>query len=350
MAPLFRSVNQPVAIISFILSCSVVITVLLFPDMIRAKIFTQIVALVSLCDALGNWPYMLSSNPANGTVLCSIESFFNLYFFPVGWMLTAFLTKLFRDLVLYRKLNLSLRLVLIGSFGFPLATTLSLLSTNTYGITDDKQQQACFYGGNKHTGYIWHVATYAVLLFVCLGLMCYFLGEVFWSEWMGHCQINPKMYSLLKRILVLYPVAMFVCWMPHGVCMLVPQCFYNVSIETVVDAFKIFHGGFVAMIFYCMSGEARKRWYDLLTGKTKLFQLGGGGNTNATDNMADAIVTADALMSSMDNNSNDITVGPTTTNILPDDACVIAILMRCAAMEDARASKLSMGVRGSTFA
>jgi hypothetical protein len=266
----YTRVVQPCAVVSCSLSCSVVITVLLFPDIIRGKIFMQIVAFISLCDCMGNWPYFLNYYPGNGTALCSFEGFCNLFFFPVSWILTTFLTKLFRDLAITSKITIKQWTIAVGSAGIPLLFTLLMLTVNTYGsLADDQHLEPCVYGGNPETGYIWHLATYDILLYLCLGVMLFLLGEVLWLEYSGRIKASSGMYAFLKRVLILYPLALFVCWVPHAVCITVPSCYGNFQKEAYVDAFKILHGGCVALIFYSVSGEARQKWCDLLK---KLFR------------------------------------------------------------------------------
>lgn len=307
---LFMRVLQPFAIVSVIMSCSVVLTVCVFPSMIKGKSFTTIVALLSFCDAFGNWPYALSFVPPTKSPLCQFEGFCNLYFFPVGWILTTCLTKLFRDLVLKRRLKMSLEVILFISFVIPLAVTLSILSTNTYGSLDDEKIQPCSYGGSEYDGYVWHMVTYAGFLYVCLGIMFLFLFEIAVEECRGRINVNTVMYTMLKRILILYPMAMFLCWLPHGVCIAIPQCYYSNSMETVVDVFKIMHGGCVAIIFFTMSSEARLRWYHLFKGIKNL--------SPASD-----------MPWSSDGTTTETTQSPHGhSQFLPEDAAIAAFLAR----------------------
>lgn len=320
---LFTSVVQPCSIVSVTMSASVVLTVLVFQDMIRGKIFMQIVALISLCDFLGNWPYTLGFYPSNGTSLCAIESFCNLFFFPVGWVLTAFLTKLFRDLAVKCKIIIPLAAVLCISFGVPLIFTLLILTTNTYGATDDEHAQPCFYGGNFMTGYIWHLVTYDGLLYLCLVLMLWSLAEIIWLEYTRKINFNSDMYTLLKRVLLLYPIAMLVCWLPHAVCVTLRTCTNDLNSEAIVDIFKISHGGCVALIFFTMSNEARQRWIGLLCPGTKSAPRSSLWDEATAESPSD-------------------TTRP-TGGFLPDDTQLATILMRESAMaDDLRSSKLPL--------
>jgi hypothetical protein len=263
----FPNVVQPCAIVSVTLSISVVVTVLLFPDMIRSKIFVKIVALISACDAMGNWPYALSKYPANGTALCRFEGFCNLYFFPCSWILTTFLMKLFRDLVVSCKIWISFRTVVFVSMGLPLLFTLLQLTGGTYGNEDDKEEQPCNFGGDLKFSSTWHLVTYDGLLFLCLATMMVYLLEVLWIQYNNGVKAkNTLVYVFMRQVLILYPVAMFVCWMPHAVCLFVPECNNNLDTEGDIVAVKILHGGCVAVIFYSMSNEGRRRWMELFEG------------------------------------------------------------------------------------
>jgi hypothetical protein len=229
--------------------------------MIRGKIFMKIVTLISLCDAMGNWPYALNYYPAARTPLCRFEGFCNLYFFPCSWLLTTFLVQLFRDLTVSCKIMISLRTVLIVSMGLPLLFALLQLSVGTFGTEDDGQAQPCSFGGDFEASYWWHIITYDGLLYLCFLIMFKNLVEVLWLEYTNAINSkNTDVYSLMKRVLMLYPVAIFVCWMPHAVCICIPACFYSVTTQGPITGIKILHGGCVAIIFFTMSSEARRQW------------------------------------------------------------------------------------------
>jgi hypothetical protein len=326
---LFTTVVQPIAIISVTLSASVLLTVALFPEMIKGKIFIQIVALISLCDALGNWPYMLSYYPTNGSALCSFEGFCNLFFFPVSWLLTTFLTRLFRDIVVCCKINITMKTVLSVAVGAPLTFTLLLLTTNTYGSdSDDVQDQPCTYGGDYKTGYLWHLITYDSLLYLCLCIMLVTLGEILWREYTNRIASDTEMYRLMKRLLILYPVAMLICWFPHALCIVIPACYDALNTETYMDAIKISHGGFVAIIFFTVSNEARQQWI-------QLFSRLLGAKTPPPSSLWDiSEVVGDRS-----------TLCTTTLNRIPDDNSLAAMMTRNStlAQEFSRPSRIELG-------
>ena len=139
MRTYFTNLLQPCSIVSVALSSSVLLTAVVFPQVIRKKIFMQLVTLISVCDIMGNWPYMLGFGPGAGTALCAFESFCNLYFFPVSWILTAMLTKLCRDVLVLGRVGNSRGFIFGFSFLFPLAITLGYLGVDlgAFNVHDD---------------------------------------------------------------------------------------------------------------------------------------------------------------------------------------------------------------------
>jgi hypothetical protein len=345
MVSLFTLIVQPCGIVSLVFSISVVVSVLLFQKMIRGKIFMKIVALISLCDAMGNWPYALSYYPSNGTALCSFEGFCNLYFFPCSWLFTTFLMKLFRDLVISGKIFVPLRTVVSVSMGLPLLFTLLQLAMGTYGAVDDAQEgQPCSYGGDANVGFIWHMATYDGLLYLCLLIMLLYLAEVLWMEVNNRIPRNTEAYLLMRRVLILYPIALLICWIPHAICICVSSCYESLNNQAYVDSIKILHGTCVALIFYTMSNEARQQWTDLF--RRTMVALGiyslprhtPDASMWATEGFRDTTDVSSPLRSHH------------VTDSLPDDEQLAAMLCRTSEEDlaiDAMSTEIARSVAGA---
>jgi hypothetical protein len=338
----FRRVVQPSSIVSVALSISVIITVLVFPNMIRGKIFIQIVALISFCDTMGNWPYMLNYYPANGTVLCSFEGFCNLFFFPVSWMLTTFLMKLFRDVAVHGKVHYSLGFVLLVTGGVPLVITLLQLTTNTYGNEGDylSDSQPCTIGGNTAGAFMWHLITYNCLLYLCLLIVIVYLVEINWREMKGRIKSNSEVYRLMKRVLILYPVAMLLCWSPHAMCLNISVCSESLNTQGIIDAVKILHGGCVALIFYIMSKEPRRRWYELLASIPAAYSRRPLADSTSWESDIMRQMEADTTTSNGDSFA-------AALEILPDDANLEA-MFRKESVTSSNSDRKSELVLGST--
>jgi hypothetical protein len=261
MTNLWVRVLQPCGLVSVSLSGCIILTVLVFPEMVQQRIFMQLIVSISVADILGNWPYCLSENPDPGTVLCGVEGFANLYFFPVSWILTTFLTLLFRDLLIRGKILYSRAFVFGVSTVVPLPISLLYLAFEGYGTDDDQEFHTCTY---HHKAQVFHEVTYDGILGVCLIIMGIMLLQVLKYEHDHRAQATDKSYRMVRNILTLYPVALILCWAPHSVCLLIPACNHDFKEQIYINFIKIAHGGLVAVIFFTMSKDARKRWIDFL--------------------------------------------------------------------------------------
>lgn len=266
----FFLLSQCCTLISMCFSGFVVLTAVVFPKMIRKKIFMEMIVGISIADILGNWPYTVPYFPRNGTALCTMEGFCNLYFFPVSWLYSTSLAFFLWSLVVFERLLLTRIQMHALVLGVPLIFTLAMLSTNTYGVlTSLEGEDICVYGGNESSGNLWHFTTYFALLFLCFVLM---------SAWMLHLQymsvvqrdkvaLGPT-YKLAKQALILYPVALLVCWFPHAIVQLAANADYTnpltVRVMYFCNLLKILHGAITATIFFSHSREAQQQWTRLL--------------------------------------------------------------------------------------
>jgi hypothetical protein len=226
----------------------------------------QLIVSISAADILGNWTYILPKNPARGTFVCAFEGFCNLFFFPVGWILTMFLTILFRDLLINGRIYYSRTFIFGISIVVPLLITLLYLSFTQFTVDDDHGYRPCTYGRG---GQLYHQVTYDGMIGVCLIVMTLLMFHVLKYEYDNTLRTKQRMYKLVRRILTLYPVALIICWAPHSICILVPACSDSTQAQVYTNLLKIIHGGVVAVIFFCVSKEARLKWTGLLCCKSK---------------------------------------------------------------------------------
>jgi hypothetical protein len=239
--------------------------------------------------------------------------------------------RLFRDLTVSCKILISLRTVLLVAMGPPLLFTLLVLTMGNFGSDDDNQQTPCSFGGDFEPTYIWHLITYDGLLYLCFLIMFVSLVEVLWLEYTNAIKAkNTVMITLMKRVLILYPVAIFVCWMPHAVCMCFPDCEKSVNDQEVVDSIKILHGGCVAIIFFTMSSEARQRWVNCLR---SLLERTGLIRTTQTRETSMWSPQTESHLGFGTEADKDLTASlceqdHVTMDALPDDEQLTALLMR----------------------
>ena len=256
---LYTQLLQPTSIVSVTFSSMIPLTVILFPKMVINKIFMEIILCISICDILGNWPYTMGWYPANGTPLCTFEGFCNLYFLPVSWVYTTMLTCCLASLVLYNRIVLTRSHIHSVSLLVPFILCMLTLTTNTFG-TDSSGEKSCSYGGSYYSGEIWHAVVYSGFLIFNAIIMIALLGKLLYLEVIDDPRVRIPSYKIAKQALLLYPVAMIICWFPHATS----QCIvgYQVSdtVQYVFDMMKILHGAIASLIFFSHSKEAAMNW------------------------------------------------------------------------------------------
>lgn len=261
-------VTQVIALVSMALSATVILTVLLFPSMRRKKVFVPIIAMISLCDILGNFPYAMAVCPINGGTLCQFQGFSNLYFFPVSWMYSTALAYLLRGVFFQKRVILSESWIHFPCWTIPLTLTLLILTTNTYGWAG-APSCICTIAGNR-TGIIWwHSITYYGLLLACSGAMLYWSFQLLFEIYIFKTSAQDSKSKQMGTVLVQYPLVMVALWLPYVVAVLEDfttddfPSYYDTFYD-VAELLKIMHGGVTAAIFFVNSNEARQRWYRLL--------------------------------------------------------------------------------------
>ena len=127
------------------------------------------------------------------------------------------------------------------------------------------------YGGIAHS--IYHGFSYYGLLIGSFAAMIWMKYRILGVEKVGDARIFQPTYVIAKSSLRLYPMALFVCWVPHMVLVFI-QYDHSVGGEgfvivyVIAEMLKIFHGMVTSVIFFHKSSEARKLWYRLFFGKT----------------------------------------------------------------------------------
>jgi hypothetical protein len=271
---LYQEYSQPAAIFIIIVSIPVLLTVIIFPSMIRNKVFMEIIVSLVCCDILGNWPYAIGYYPATGNPVCSFAGFCNLFFLRATWLYTVAIVFNLRCLVFYR------RAVLVGWYlhsaclGPPLILTLAELSTNPFG--NPSHNKVCSVSGNSMDALLWHDTAYSGLLLICVFVMIVFVAELKYLEWQAarnrqqtDTVIWKETYRTTQRYMLLYPVLLGICWLPHVIIGYIklntPEAG---ALGPSTDVLKILHGACIAIRFYVCSTEAQQRWYRLFNALT----------------------------------------------------------------------------------
>jgi hypothetical protein len=244
-------------------SLSVILTLLCFREMRINRPFMRIIAYISFSDFLGNVAYLSVSNrPADNSPGCVIEAFLNVALYPCSWMWTVILVYCLYTLAIEKKVPNNFFFFHCMTWPIPIIFFLISIPFSTYRAPTDRPLEVCTIGG--FAANIYHDITYYGLLFICLGIMLYLYRKITKLETEQSAGVMEKSYLLTKSALFLYPILLFICWLPHIVTVFVSDTGeQSNSFETVFyfcDLCKISHGFFTGVIFFTKSQEARKMW------------------------------------------------------------------------------------------
>ncbi len=264
MSPPYESILIPSAAVSVSASLSVILTFILFEEM-RAKFFMQIVAFISICDAIGNSPYLSLYRPPTGSWLCIVEGLINFTFYPMSWLWTLSLVYHLYIVAIKKTLpsKLSIRLTHVVCWGLPIILSLGGLPFTRFTDNESLGFEVCEVNLTK-TAPIYHETVYyGLLLLVLLALtvLSYKTRKLEKTQEAG--SFHPS-YNILKDSTRLYPTAMVVCWLPH---MITYSIYYDSENFHIYEIFyfiatvlKVIHGAITASIFFYKSDSARRLW------------------------------------------------------------------------------------------
>ncbi len=254
MEVLFKVVCSLSAIFSF----SVVLTPLMFPTMMRRKVFMQIIFFCSLSDCIAS--VIMAIGFPHGP-LCTAQEALIYYFYRASWIWVVLLTLQLYSLVMSGKLSLNIYHLHAIAWGTSLIFECIPLSTNNYGEGDENQgYKPCgiAYGTNPKMTNVWIIATFLSPLIVCLFLMCFFFARL----WLWHRAKEKRDERVVNtiRILALYPISMFVFWVPNVIIALMLNLKYKLDTTalisiTVLQAWGGSYGIALAIVFFSQSQE-----------------------------------------------------------------------------------------------
>ena len=257
-----------VCILSAICSFSVMLTPVLFPSMMRKKIFMQVIFFCSFSDCVAS--FIMSFGFPSGT-LCVVQGALSYYFYRASWIWVFLLTLQLYSVVINGRLKLTIYHLHFIAWGGSLVFELIPLSTNAYGMDDGGEgYQPCtlIYGANPQMGEKWIIATFVAPLILCLVLMLILTARLWLRYRTKELLKTPIVASI--RILTYYPASMILFWLPYipVSVMLNIQYFRPKTADWialyVTLAWGSGYGVILALIFFSNSEEARKRWHYLL--------------------------------------------------------------------------------------
>lgn len=264
----YSVIIQIAAIISMLSSLSVILT-LSFRGL-RQKLFMQIIAIISLCDLIANAPYVSVQRYPNDSAMCVVQGFINIYFYPVSWLWTTALMSLLFSLATTGKLPLSYPRLHSICWIFPMILAVLNFATVSKAHAAARGRfsfEICSLGDPSFTSELYHMITYYGLLVTCFIIMLTMYVKILFTE------NKYAMWDAARNTLILYPLALFVCWTPHVAAVILIDYSYapdEAAFYLASDCLKVLHGTVTAVIFFYKSGEARSRWAKLFF---KLFNV-----------------------------------------------------------------------------
>jgi uncharacterized membrane protein YgcG len=186
----------------------------------------------------------------------------------------------------------------------------------------DSGKQPCSYGGQYYTGATYHDVTYDGLLMANCFLMLVLLYELLYLEVSKSPKVALPSYKLARKALVLYPIALIVCWVPHAFSQFVILDYENYYMTLTFDSLKILHGAATSCIFFSHSKESYLLWTDLLFNKLLVMVGLKPCIASRSSNGPDRVVAKKSSLRSdkngNNNSSNNLEVG-TNNNTNEDD-------------------------------
>jgi hypothetical protein len=251
------------ASLSAVASASIVVTGLVFTSMMTRP-FMQIIMLIAFSDSIGSI-FAALGFPPNGSAECSVQSFFNAFFYKASWLWILMLCHQMYHYVSRGKFGLNKVQMHVVCWLIPLLTTILPLSELSYG-TDDQQQGAywCFLtdGTSKSTlTDIWILVTFDLVLLLALGWVVYYVIRISYKY--RYVQNNAKVTAIVQS-LYFYPLSLLLAWLPNLIYFTFIENFStktsNFYANSAITILSTQNGTFTAVIFFISSKEARSRW------------------------------------------------------------------------------------------
>ena len=121
---------------SFFMAAFVLVTgLIVFRDMSR-KLFMHIIIIMSACDMMGSAASAFGF-PVEKSLLCPIQGFAVMFFFKASWIWTTMLTFQLFSICYYGEYGFSILQMHLLCWGLAISSTLVVLSTNSFGRSDD---------------------------------------------------------------------------------------------------------------------------------------------------------------------------------------------------------------------
>ncbi len=268
-------------VVSAVASFLVLLTGMLFPSMVRNKIFSQMIMLISANNLLNSLGSSLGYEIHEG--LCVFQAIFKLFGMKGAWCLMVLMSFQLRNLVNKGSVTFNLKqIIYIYALFQLLSMILPYLMGSWYGIMPkDKGLLACTLAAETDVDML-----HAVLInidsfaFVMLAILCYNNFKLFRDVAKLRETTNPEAMIKIEEVkwsACLYPIFMIIVWFPLLLFIFIDVFAFrpkdpsgHQSPHYVITA--IFWGGcwanldgfFNCVVFFYNGIEARRRWSHLL--------------------------------------------------------------------------------------
>ena len=200
------------ASISTISSFAVISTAIVFPSMIRQKLFMALIVSISFCDCLGSVALVIGF--PQGTS-CVFQGSFIFFFYRASWLFTVSLSYSLYSLLIFGNHMLSLLQIHLIVWSLSIIFELIVLATNNYGLNSQQQGlYPCFLEDNVHPedAKIWFLVCFYGPLIVCSVILIFLSIQV--SRKYHTTTLAPLLASAV-RVLSLYPACLIAAWVTN---------------------------------------------------------------------------------------------------------------------------------------
>ena len=213
---LYSSKVEILAIICGCLSCvgslSILLTVSLFPSMLRKKKFMVCLVMVSLCDFMGSFAVAFGFPVGS---LCVFQGSMIYFWYRASYIWTCFMSLSLYSLIFYgtNQLLTNVQMHLI-CWSVNIMIELIPLSTTNYGGDDYTEGDfSCFFAfaDRPKAAILWEIICFIMPLLISSFVLLLLSVRVYWR--VKKIKVSPLITSVVE-FMFLYPISMLICWGP----------------------------------------------------------------------------------------------------------------------------------------
>lgn len=269
------------ASVSLLFPLSVVfILIQRYETLVRGKSLIHYILMIAIADTMVAL-FIAFGYPPSGSIACSVQGFGKNFFARMSWFFTDVLILQLFYLVIFKKYFLDKRYMHVIVFVTNIVLALIPFITGTiYGQDDDDKGiplGSCSTSNGTSTyreAYLWVTYTINIELYisfifiVILSTIVVVYSLTFKNSKSSNIYINERIRSSWK-VIILYPLAMLVAWVPGTAYALYFNTYTNNSgnppsngiiIANYLQALNVLYGPLLSLIFYTKTVDARRAW------------------------------------------------------------------------------------------